>query len=521
MRQRAHTTGRAVRAAGQKTADAADAALERADGMREQGRTDDDGVHGTDVGRPPAPADVRLGGPAESRERELARARGEQRAAERADAPGSVGRHADGRTRSATDRGEHGPAGGRAMSARAHRAGDLAFRPLADSVRGYSIFLADPDGVITYWGKGARIMKGWTCEQAEGAHLRLLYPDGGAEDGTAEAHLRVAEESGEYVGEGTRVRADGSTFWAGVTLTALRDDDGTLLGFTKVARDLTANRAATAAERERLVAEEANRAMSQFLTTMSHEIRTPINAVTGYVSLLEEQIGGGTLNDRQRHYLERLRLSSQHLAGLVDQILDLSRLDAGGVRLERTTLRLDRSVSVALALVEPQAAGRGLVLISEVRPDAPPCCGDERRVQQILVNLLANAVKFTDRRDGADGRITVSAGVAEEPPRDALVRGPGPWVWVKVEDTGRGMAPEQLAAIFQPFVQIDSQREGAPKGSGLGLAISRRLARLMGGDLTVESTPGVGSRFFLWLAADSNTPPHCGTDTEPPSGGAR
>ena len=123
----------------------------------------------------------------------------------------------------------------------------LAFAALAENVRDYAIFLMNPDGVICYWGEGARLMKWWTKAEAEGSHLRLLYPDAGSEDGTAEDHLQEAAATGEYTGEGRRVRGDGSTFWAGVTLTALRDPNGRLVGFTKVTRDLTVRRAAEAA----------------------------------------------------------------------------------------------------------------------------------------------------------------------------------------------------------------------------------------------------------------------------------
>jgi PAS domain S-box-containing protein len=118
-----------------------------------------------------------------------------------------------------------------------------AFAALADNVRDYAIFLMDRDGVMTFWGEGAHLMKWWTREEAKGGHLRMLYPEGGSEDGTAEEHLHEAEIQGEYVGEGCRVRRDGSTFWAGVTLTALRDPEGDLIGFAKTTRDLTARRA--------------------------------------------------------------------------------------------------------------------------------------------------------------------------------------------------------------------------------------------------------------------------------------
>jgi hypothetical protein len=127
--------------------------------------------------------------------------------------------------------------------------------------------------------------------------------------------------------------------------------------------------------------------------------------------------------------------------------------------------------------------------------------GDEQRVRQILVNLLANAVKFTTSRADQPGQITISAGAAKEPAADVQASGHGPWVYIRVEDTGRGILPEQLRTVFEPFVQGDMTLTREHGGTGLGLAISRRLARLMGGDLTVRSEPGLGSAFFLWLPA--------------------
>ncbi|MEW5929527.1 MAG: ATP-binding protein [Gemmatimonadota bacterium] len=423
---------------------------------------------------------------AETREREAAVRRGERRAHERA-----------GGTAPPRD-----PYTGVAAPGIAYR----AFAALAENVRDYAIFLLDPHGVITFWGEGARLIKFWTRDQAEGSHLRLLYPDGGSEDGTAEDHLRRSAESGEYTGEGRRVRADGSTFWAGITLTALRGDDGALLGFAKVTRDLTAPRAAEAAlraahdaaEAARAEAEEANRAKSMFLATMSHEIRTPINAVMGYADLLDLEIAG-TLTPLQRTQLGRIRASSMHLLGLVNEVLDFSRLEAGRVAVGRAAARLGDATSGALALVQPQAEARGLALEDSVSGTAAdvPYWGDEERVRQVLVNLLSNAVKFTP----PGGRVTVSGGVAELPAPEAQVEGPGPWAFVRVEDTGSGIDPGRLDAVFELFEQADMSLTRQHGGTGLGLAISRRLARLMDGDLTVRSEPGVGSSFFLWLPA--------------------
>src|SRR3954471_2057836 len=198
-----------------------------------------------------------------------------------------------------------------------------AFAALAESVRDYAIFLMDPEGVITFWGEGARLIKWWTKAEAEGGHLRMLYPAGGSDDGTAEDHLQQAAERGEYTGEGQRVRSDGSTFWAGITLTALYDEDGSLLGFAKVTRDLTARRAAdallhaaaVAAETARAEAVAASAAKSGFLATMSHEIRTPINAVLGYLDLLDLEMEG-PLTRGQRGFLSRARASARHLLEL-------------------------------------------------------------------------------------------------------------------------------------------------------------------------------------------------------------
>jgi PAS domain S-box-containing protein len=425
----------------------------------------------------------------EDREREAARRRGAMRERERAE-------H-DGQRRELPGRAPGGVAA-------------LAFAALADNVRDYAVFLMDPDGVITYWGEGARLIKWWTKDQAEGGHLRLLYPTGGSDDGTAEEHIRLAAERGEYTGEGQRVRSDGSTFWAGVTLTALWDDSGTLLGFAKTTRDLTARRAADAllqaaaeaAEAARRDAVAASIAKSGFLSTMSHEIRTPINAVLGYLELLELEIDG-PLTAGQRRHLARAGASSRHLLALITEVLDFSRIEADRVTVSRSALRVGDVVAGALGLVGPQARARDIELSDAVSGLAAALAawGDEARVRQILVNLLDNAIKFTAARNGQPGRVTISAGTATQPSPDAQLDGAGPWIYIRVEDTGVGIPSDRLGPIFDPFVQADMTLTRTHGGTGLGLAISRRLARLMGGEITVRSEIGVGSAFFLWLPA--------------------
>jgi PAS domain S-box-containing protein len=375
---------------------------------------------------------------------------------------------------------------------------ELLYTLVAQNVRDYAIFLLDPEGIIRCWGEGARLMKWWTKAQAEGAHLRILYPDGGAEDGSAEKHLELAAEKGEYTGEGHRVRRDGSTLWAYVTVTALRNPEGQLVGFTKVTRDFSARRAVEAAlHRERQGPhhtqpgiDEANR-LKRVMANLSHELRTPLNAIVGSIALLERQSGAG---EADRTNIERLKRNSHHLMAIIDDVLETSSADAGRMRLAPASRRLGAAIEEALADVETQVAGRQLTLTNAVSGAAAdlPYWGDEGRVRQILVNLLTNAMKFTE----PGGQITISGGTGETVV-GADLPGDGPWIYVSVEDTGRGIPADKLETIFEPFRQ--SEPGDQRNGTGLGLSISRGLARLMGGDLVVQSTPGVGSGFTLWL----------------------
>ena len=259
--------------------------------------------------------------------------------------------------------------------------------------------------------------------------------------------------------------------------------------------------ARAAAEVEAARAEEASRAKSDFLATMSHELRTPLNAVAGYVQLIELEIAG-PVTDQQREYLTRLRASSQHLLGLINDVLDLSKIDSGQFSLEDEVTPAAETIGAAMMIAQPQASVRSLELHEEGSDREATYIGDPDRTRQIVVNLLSNAVKFTD----AGGRITVRAGRADAVAPGARVNGRGPWTFIEVRDTGIGIAPEMQAAVFDPFVQAESGRTRTRGGTGLGLAISRRLARLMGGDVTLESTLGKGSTFTLWLPAAGAEP---------------
>ena len=288
------------------------------------------------------------------------------------------------------------------------------------------------------------------------------------------------------------------------TVQPMPGEDGRLERVLLMVADVTGQvHARRAAEVARLTAEEANRAKSQFLANMSHEIRTPINAVTGYAELLEMGIGG-PLTDQQRHQVERIRSSSQHLLTLVNEVLDLAKVESGQMSVQREPGQVAEALDAGLGLVQTQAARRGVRLVdgTDAARDAE-FVGDADRVRQVLVNLLSNAVKFTE----PGGRVSVCASVTAQADDDARLPGPGPWVRVDVEDTGIGIAPERLATVFDPFVQVDASYTRQAGGTGLGLTISRRLARLMEGDLTVRSRLGRGSCFTLWLPAAPEAEP--------------
>jgi PAS domain S-box-containing protein len=264
-------------------------------------------------------------------------------------------------------------------------------------------------------------------------------------------------------------------------------------------RRLAAERARALAESEaaRREAEAASQAKSEFLAVMSHELRTPLNAVLGYADLMQMGLGG-PLTEQQRQQLDRVTASARHLLSLVNEVLDLARVEAGRLTVRHTEAGLGECIEAAVALVQPDADARNVTLES-----APPVLdgsdrylGDDDRVRQILVNLLTNAVKFTAR----GGRVWVECGRADRA-RDSMHVRRGEAVFVAVHDTGIGIPPSQLDAIFAPFVQGTTGHTRQKDGAGLGLTISRRLARLMGGDLVVRSEPGRGSTFTLWLPA--------------------
>ncbi len=314
------------------------------------------------------------------------------------------------------------------------------------------------------------------------------YLDSGAWEGEELARLRALDPSSLLI---VPMRT-GARMLGAITLASTRS--GTARRYTRndlAAAEEFARRAALAVEAAahyrdmataRLTAEAANRVKSEFLATMSHELRTPLNAIVGYVQLLEMDITG-PVNDLQREYLGRIEYSQQHLLGLIEDVLQFAKIEAGHVDLHLTAISVNDVLTEAAGLATPQIRRKQLLYSHTRCDDAVRVRGDRSRVRQIVLNLLSNAMKFT----GAGGRIALECIPGNV---DHVIR---------ITDTGIGIAPDKLGLIFEPFVQLDSTLTRKAEGTGLGLAISRSYARQMGGDLTATSVVGEGSVFSFRL----------------------
>jgi signal transduction histidine kinase len=268
-----------------------------------------------------------------------------------------------------------------------------------------------------------------------------------------------------------------------LTYLPLIDADGTIAGVIAHGHEVTQHvLTRREAERAKEMAESASRAKSDFLAVMSHELRTPLNAIGGYAELLQLGVHGPVTRE-QSQALERIQKSQRHLLGLINGVLNYTRVEAGAVTYEVETIPVRELIATAEVLVSPQMNSHKLRFDWTVEDDKIAVRGDREKIQQIILNLLTNAVKFTD----AGGRVQITCDA-----RDNIVR-------ISVTDTGRGISADKLPRIFDPFIQVDTSLTREQEGVGLGLAISRDLARGMGGDLTVESELGKGSTFTLSL----------------------
>jgi two-component system, chemotaxis family, CheB/CheR fusion protein len=362
------------------------------------------------------------------------------------------------------------------------RESEERLRLVVEGARDFAMLLLDRTGRITAWNAGAERLLGFTESEAVGQNTAIIFTPEDRASGAPEQELAHAAAAGHAADERWHVRQDGSPFWGSGVMTPLRNLDGSVRGFVKVLRDETARKEAEDATRSaKEAAELANRMKDDFLATLSHELRTPLGAILLWANLLRQ---GDLQGDDHEQALEAILSSAEAQRRLIEDMLDTSRLMSGKLRLDMRQMELDAPVAAAVGAVHPMADARGVRVDLELHRPAGPVMADPDRLQQIVWNLLNNAVKFT----GRGGSVAVT------------VRNAHAFAEVRVADTGQGISPKFLPHMFERFRQEDASTTRAHAGLGLGLAICRELVELHGGTIAAESAgEGRGAVFTVRL----------------------
>jgi PAS domain S-box-containing protein len=376
------------------------------------------------------------------------------------------------------------------------------FQLLVSNVREYAIFMLDTSGNVATWNAGAERIKGYTPQEIIGKHFSLFYTEEDRRAGKPQRKLDTAREKGWVEDEGWRVRKDGTRFWANVVVTAVYDSHGELRGFAKITRDLTEQKQAEETQRALLeqrearlqaederrraeasyrVAQESNRAKDEFLMTLSHELRTPMTAILGWARLLPTMAPEEPMF---REAVNSIARGAQLQARLIDDILDVSRIVSGKLRLSPEVVEVGRVVMSAVDAVSATADAKGIKITTMLSPGLGTMVVDSTRLHQVIWNLLSNAVKFTPR----GGAVQVAA------------RRTASHVQISVCDNGEGIDSQFLPHMFEPFRQAELPHTRVHGGLGLGLSIVRYIVEAHGGTITAESRGrGQGSEFTVTL----------------------
>ncbi|HEU5013274.1 MAG TPA: PAS domain S-box protein [Roseiflexaceae bacterium] len=384
----------------------------------------------------------------------------------------------------------------RKQNEEALRQSEEQLRLLVEGVRDYAIFMLDPHGTVVSWNTGAQIIKGYHASEIIGHHFSIFYPPEAVQAGKCEQILHVAATEGHYEEESWRVRKDGSRFWANVVITALYDQQGALYGFSKVTRDLTERKRAEE-QREQLRLQEQQLAheretrahiealahvRNEFLTVTAHELRTPVTSLLGYTQLLKRRTERGLSNaERVQHTLNIVMKQALRLDRLTNMLLDLTRLE--DQQLVLALQPVDLHVVVVQAVDELQMVSEQHTL--SIHADSEPLVveGDEFRLEQIVYNLLQNAIKYSP----AGGDITID--LRREHDQAVLA----------VTDPGFGIPADELPHVFDRFYRATNVSFQHISGMGIGLYIVKELVMLHGGTIEAQSVAGQGSTFTVTL----------------------
>jgi len=356
--------------------------------------------------------------------------------------------------------------------------GEHLFRLLVEGVKGHAIFLLDEQGKVVSWNAGAERVTGYDADGVIGHHFSMFYPPEDVAEGKPQRALEVATATGVAQDTGWRIQRDGTRFWAEVTLTALRNSDGSLHGFATMTRDLTESRRVQTLENE-------GKRTNEFIAMLGHELRNPLAPIRNAVGILERKAVSPEINWCK----DVISRQVSHLARLVDDLLDVSRITSGKIQLEKELVDLNSFVSTAVESVRAATAEYGHRLELKL-PDQPvQIIGDPTRLTQVIVNLLNNATMYTPN----GGLIEV----------DLEQR--GGFAYVRVRDNGIGMSGELLESAFDLFVQGHRALDRPEGGLGIGLTLVKRIVELHGGAVSGSSPgDGLGSQFEVSLPAIEN-----------------
>jgi PAS domain S-box-containing protein len=362
------------------------------------------------------------------------------------------------------------------------RESEERFRLLVENVKDYAIFMLDPAGHVITWNQGAERITGYESDDVQGRHLSTFYSETERAQDVAAKDLETAALNDRLVTEGTRVRKNGTSFLAHVVITTVRDQDGSLLGFSHVTRDVTERHALEAEIKRRADAlAEVNRRKDEFLAVLSHELRNPLAPIISSVALLRRK---GARDEDEVQAVEIIDRQAGHLNRLVDDLLDVARITRGKIALRKEPVELMQILAQVAEGVRPFTSDRRQTLSLSLLRDSIWLQGDPTRLSQVFANLLHNSIKFTER----GGNITLRAWVERSE------------VCVEVCDTGVGIEAHALRNIFDMFIQGEQPLDRLVTGLGIGLALVRSLVEMHDGSVTAFSEgAGKGSRFVVRL----------------------
>lgn len=354
-----------------------------------------------------------------------------------------------------------------------------------DSMIDYAVYILDKKGIILSSNSGGINLTGFQASEVIGTHFAHFYSMKDIEENTPENDLSWAYNHEHYEVENWMTRKDGSQFWADIVINRLNDQNGTHIGYSLIIKDLTSKKNNEDALRmSEYSAQKELKLKSQFIADISHELRTPLGAILGFAEFLQRN----DINDIDKnHYLDIILKNGKNLNRIINDVLDLSKIEAGRVDIELKEFDLHNIINEVVDLFKPQCQKKHINISYEKTEFEPiKVTSDGNRLRQILNNIISNAIKFTDK-----GEITLAVHMIEETPDQNNFE-------ILIKDTGIGLSQAEMDKIFHPFIQVSNTQNKANKGSGLGLVLARRMAEAIGGDVELVSTrPNLGSVFSV------------------------